>query len=189
MARVTLMTRWATYQGAMDLRAPTGQPVRFLDALNHPHRLIEGAGRAVPSLMLSEATRRNEVTGEEVRCGQVGIRPGAVVAAYELEPGERREPQLATVYEARRQSQDSVPVFIYLENGFRIECVIAGGTVALDPGKVGRDFAACREARVIDLRQERPRQLSFLAINVRRLEASGPLPGTETAAREAGTAS
>jgi hypothetical protein len=186
MARVALLTRWATYQGILDLSAPGGQAVRFLDALNHPHRLVEGAGKAVPSLILHQALRRDEQTGKVFQCGDVAVRPGAVVVAWEVAVEQRvGGPGMSTAYEARRSSQDASRVVVYLENGSRIEATISGSLSTLDPNKLGRDFVACRDAVIHDPRREEPREQPFVAVNVRQLEATGEL---DAAARPAAAA-
>jgi len=55
MARVVVITADAVYQGEVELTAPGGQPVRFLDALRTPQRIGRGSIGAKPGLMLHKA--------------------------------------------------------------------------------------------------------------------------------------
>ena len=178
MARVAIITRWATYQGDLELTAPSGLEVRFLDALNHPHRLVGNSGRATPSLLLANVVRRDDLAGKVVQCGsEVSVRPGAVISGYEVTPVERdREAVPEASYEQRRHAQESERIFLYMENGWRVEGLVGGSLGTLDSAKPGRDFVACRDVILSDPRRSgSEKELPFLAVNVRRLEAAGLL--------------
>src|SRR5688500_18310785 len=114
MSRVALVTLSATYQGDVDLVAAGGQPVRLLDALNTPHRVVQGAGIAIASLTLRQPVRRNDATGTVVPCGEsLALRAGAILAAYELNvPGAEREARRGAVYEQRRHVQETTRVVV-----------------------------------------------------------------------------
>jgi hypothetical protein len=173
--RVAFITQSASYQGELDLSAPGGGAgVRFLDALNFPHRLVHGGTAAAPSLLLRNAVRRDDSTGVVIQCGPtVSLRPGAIVAAYEVDQAPKSgEARAGAVYEQRRHSQEATRMTIYLDNGFRLEATVGGGLQTLDASKPGRgDFVACLDVLLHDPRKEAARQLSFVAINVRRIEA------------------
>lgn len=180
MARIGLVTSAATYQGELDLRAPGGQPVRLLDALNTPHRLVQGSSTAVSSVLLHEAMRRDDATGTVTPCGNsVALRAGAILAAYEILTEQVvREARAGAVYEQRRHAQESARVAIYLLNGWRVEGTISGGLATLDATRPGRgDFVACLDAQILDPRRQSARTLPFVAINIRHVEG-GALLGT-----------
>jgi hypothetical protein len=176
MARVSFVTLGATYQGELDLTAPSGT-VRFLDALNFPHRLAYGGTAAAPSLTLRDAVRRDDTTGVVTPCGPtISLRAGAILLAYEVSTGEAAPRVLGTgvAYEARRHAQETTRVVVFLENGVRVEGSVGGGLQSLDAAKPGRgDFVACQAVECSDTRRGTPvRQLPFVGINVRRIEGA-----------------
>lgn len=179
MARVAFVTLGATYQGELDLSAPSGS-VRFLDALNFPHRLTSGGTASAPSLTLRDAVRRDDATGVVTPCGPtLALRAGAILAAYELAAAEPppREARPGAVYELRRHAAESTRVVVFLENGLRLEANVGGGLQALDAAKPGRgDFVACQDVHLADTRRgATTRQLPFIAVNVRRIEGAALL--------------
>lgn len=180
MARVGLISPSATYQGELELTGAGGQPVRLLDALNTPHRLVNAATAIAQTLQLANAVRRDDTSGVVTACGPViAIRPDSILAAYEL-AAEHREAKAGAVYEQRRHTQDTSRVAIWLENGCRIEASIGGGLLSLDAARPGKgDFVACIDVVLHDPRRGAPRQLAFLAVNVRRME-SGALVAVAT---------
>jgi hypothetical protein len=187
MARVSFITLGATYQGELDLTAPTGS-VRFLDALNFPHRLAQGASAATPSLTLRDAVRRDDASGVVTPCGPtIALRAGSILLAYEVSTGEAtapREPRAGVAYEARRHAAETTRVVVFLENGLRVECSVGGGLQALNAAKPGGgDFVACQSAEITDTRKAGPaRQLSFVGVNVRRIEGAALVAASTGAA-------
>jgi hypothetical protein len=182
MPRIALVTQSATYQGDLDLTSPSGE-VRLLDALNAPHRLTSGGTAVAPSLLLRNALRRDDVSGAVHPCGgSVALRPGSILAAYEVVAGDappagrERAERKGAVYEQRRHTTESQRVVIYLENGLRLEGSVGGGLMTLDSARPGKsDFVACLDVQVFDPRREGVRALPFVAINVRRIEGGGLL--------------
>jgi len=189
MARVAIITGFATYQGELELSLPGGQPVRFLDALNFPHRLVQGGNPAAPTLTLKDAVRRDDVTGTVTPCGpSVTIHPATIIAGYEIGAGQSRGADAAAAtYEQRRKSQEaSTRVQVFLENGVRIEASITGGVGQLDAARpAGRgDFLPLLDVLMVDPRRNGQRQGSFLAVNARRIEGAGLMPAITAAPPE-----
>jgi hypothetical protein len=186
MARVAIITGYATYQGELELNATSGQQVRFLDALNFPHRLVHGGSPAAPTLLLRDAVRRDDVTGAVTACGPVvTLRPATIIAGYEVGGGQKRGGDAAaTAYEQRRhQQEETTRVQVFLDNGVRLEASVAGGVQSLDAARPqGRgDFVACIEVVMSDPRRNGTRQVPFMALNARRIEAGGLMPETAAA--------
>jgi len=67
MARVVVITADAVYQGDVELSAPGGQPVRFLDALRTPQRIGQGAIGASPGLVLERWSGRRAAAAKRSR--------------------------------------------------------------------------------------------------------------------------
>ena len=181
MARVAIITGFATFQGELELSAPGGQPIRFLDALNFPHRLVHGGNPAAPTLMLKDAVRRDDVTGTVTPCGaSVTVHPSTIIGGYEVGAGQSRgADHAAAAYEQRRKQQEaSTRVQVFLDNGVRIEGSISGGVGQLDAARpAGRgDFLALLDVLMVDPRRNGQRQVPFLAVNARRIEAAGLMP-------------
>lgn len=185
MARVALITAAATYQGDLDLSFPGGQPMRFLDALNFPHRVARGGTQAAPLggtqaaplLVLRDAVRRDEATGVVIPCGpEITLHPANILAGYEV-GGENAKGSgyAAAVYEQRQRAGESARTLIFLDNGVRVVGTVSGGPHALDGARpAGRgDFVACLDVLLLGRGGGAPRQLAFVAVNARRVEATG----------------
>jgi hypothetical protein len=177
MARVALITAAATYQGELDLSFPGGQPMRFLDALNFPHRVARGGTQATPLLVLRDAVRRDDATGAVIPCGpEITLHPANILAGYEVGGENARGSGYAVaVYEQRQHAGETARSLIFLDNGMRVVGVVSGGPHALDGARpAGRgDFVACLDVQLLGRGGGAPRQLAFVAVNVRRVEATG----------------
>ena len=175
MALVALMTRSGVYQGDLLLETPTGQPMRFLDGLNHPSRLRQLGNRSSPRFELSGAVRR-DLHGGTASCGLlVGVRPEELLGAYEvaIEHQPDADAKDSRSYEERQQTRGREGVFLMLANGFRLTAEVGGGLNLIDLAKVGRHFVPCFEVRLLAPGRDTVLELPFMAINALSLEASG----------------
>lgn len=175
MTHVAFLTISGVFQGDLVLESPVGQPVRFLDALNHPHRLNQIGGRAVPRLELADSIRR-EIGGRSFPCGPlIGLSSMEILAAYEvaLERDEDRETKRVRSYEERHTGGEPETVALVLANGFRLTGEVAGGLNVLDLAKEGRHFIPVREVRLLAPGSDTALELDLVAVNALRLEASG----------------
>jgi len=163
MARVVVITADAVYQGDVELTAPGGQPVRFLDALRTPQRIGQGAIGASPGLVLERVERTPRGGGEALSFPQaVTLRPGSILAAYDL--GEAQSAP-KTSYEQR--SPELSRVRLCLEGRLVLEGTLSGGTRSLDAVR-GQTFVACTDVELIASPR---RRLPFLAVNTVRIES------------------
>jgi hypothetical protein len=183
VTRVTIVTLFGRYRGGLQLISAAGQTVRLLDLLNYPQRLQPGGaggiGRSAPGLVLHQATRSDLRRSEEFPCGEVTtLRPESVVMAWEEETNEQTSSaRVAALGYEKRVLAEKGRVFIHQVNGLRLEGSMAGGLVALEPGRLaGKSFVPLTDVILIDpVVASPPSFIPFAAVNVHQAESFGAL--------------
>jgi hypothetical protein len=170
MTPVFLITRDALYRGDLNLRSPTGAPVRLLDALRSPQRIQE-PGRATPSLTLAGAIRKPLGGGQPRQLQEpLTVGPWSVIAAYEADMEAHRSGE--AVYEKRRRDESpELRVVLFLAGNVEAEAIVPAGRRALEQTRGDANFIATTDLKVRGtFTGWQDRYLSFLAVNTSFLE-------------------
>lgn len=183
LTRVMIVTLFGRYRGGLQLISAAGQSLRLLDLLNYPQRLQPGGagglGRSAPGLVLNQATRSDLRRSEEFPCGDLlTLRPESIVMAWEEEANEQTSTaRVAALGYEKRVLAEKGRVFIHQVNGLRLEGSLAGGLVALEPGRMaGKSFVPLTEVILIDpVIASAPLFIPFAAVNVHHAESFGSL--------------